>query len=769
MAPQVPEGEKGKRAPGGGGGAEGADILRSRFQTTAFFLGSVVTDANGRRDGHGEAARQPHHVPGDGGRGDGGRPLRQGRVVAAGHAPAAGAAGAAALPARGRPVRRRRRGQRARWRRAEGRRVGRAPRAPTLRGPNQQQRDARAGPRARGALRLRRRSGRQRFRSASTSRPPATRTPWRSGCRSVRNHHPRSFTVAGVLHDTATAEVLLPDDIDPARSSVTLSLGSSPLAMIRGARAMAPGLSLLVHRADHQRGRAADRALPRRAGPRRRLRDASAGRGATSRASWRRWSRRQRADGGIGLWSADRLDDALAQLVRRRGAARGEGGRHRGERLASSRDRASISAVARRERARSIAPVADWYRRARCGCSDRVAAVDYLSRARAARSRRSENELLRAGRPARLGGSGAARGRARAWRRRSAARARLLEPAWAAVKVEGRPGHAPRVRRRGTSTSPRAMRPAAWLLQRHARGRSRASAGRAAGRDLDPAGPRRAVDLEHAGLRHRRSRRSPNFRSASRRSAANGVRVSAGRAPAASARLARRGARLERRARGLLVPERRRPLDAPRLALRRPAPARSFYYLTVTEVPRAAPVRPGDRGIRVERWYESYEAGRPVTEVAEGELVRVRLRITVPERRALRGARRRAARRARGGGPEPSHASADSPGPARPDSSAPTEERTTTSSEDARWVVRQLGRRAGGRRSTTARSATTAWSIRATGALEGDATARPTSRARRRPARSFARRRTRRRCTTRRCTAGATAASFTVTERHERQ
>ena len=47
VAPQVPEGEKGKREPGGGGGAAGADVLRSRFQTTAFFLGSVVTDAQG--------------------------------------------------------------------------------------------------------------------------------------------------------------------------------------------------------------------------------------------------------------------------------------------------------------------------------------------------------------------------------------------------------------------------------------------------------------------------------------------------------------------------------------------------------------------------------------------------------------------------------------------------------------------------------------------------------------------------------------------------
>ena len=42
------------------------------------------------------------------------------------------------------------------------------------------------------------------------------------------------FTVAGVLHDSATAEVALPADLDPARSSLSLSLGTSPLAMIRG-------------------------------------------------------------------------------------------------------------------------------------------------------------------------------------------------------------------------------------------------------------------------------------------------------------------------------------------------------------------------------------------------------------------------------------------------------------------------------------------------------------------------------------------------------
>ncbi len=46
--------------------------------------------------------------------------------------------------------------------------------------------------------------------------------------------------------------------------------------------------------------------------------------------------------------------------------------------------------------------------------------------------------------------------------------------------------------------------------------------------------------------------------------------------------------------------------------------------------PLARPVRADDAGIGVERWYESYDGGKPITEVREGELVRVRLRITAP-------------------------------------------------------------------------------------------------------------------------------------------
>ena len=59
-----------------------------------------------------------------------------------------------------------------------------------------------------------------------------------------------------------------------------------------------------------------------------------------------------------------------------------------------------------------------------------------------------------------------------------------------------------------------------------------------------------------------------------------------------------------------------------------------YYYFTVAEVPSAPPVTPEDAGIRVERWYERFDGGAaPITRIAEGELVRVRLRISVPSTR----------------------------------------------------------------------------------------------------------------------------------------
>lgn len=67
-----------------------------------------------------------------------------------------------------------------------------------------------------------------------------------------------------------------------------------------------------------------------------------------------------------------------------------------------------------------------------------------------------------------------------------------------------------------------------------------------------------------------------------------------------------------------------------RLRLERTAGRGNMYFAaTVTEVPSRAPVTPDAKGLIVERWYERFDTGEPVTSVKEGDLVRVRLRVTV--------------------------------------------------------------------------------------------------------------------------------------------
>ena len=100
-------------------------------------------------------------------------------------------------------------------------------------------------------------------------------------------YHPRSYTVAGVLRDTATAELRLPDGIDPARSTLALNLGTSPIALIRGARALASGVPVLVQRAGFERSPAVDRSLSSRPGARRWTRSRARGYALSSRRSSR--------------------------------------------------------------------------------------------------------------------------------------------------------------------------------------------------------------------------------------------------------------------------------------------------------------------------------------------------------------------------------------------------------------------------------------------------------------------------------------------------
>ena len=114
-----------------------------------------------------------------------------------------------------------------------------------------------------------------------------------------------------------------------------------------------------------------------------------------------------------------------------------------------------------------------------------------------------------------------------------------------------------------------------------------------------------------------------------------------------------------------------------------------------------------DRGIRVERWYERSTPASRSRASPEGELVRVRLRVTRARGAALRRAGRRAARRPRGGGPESPHGRVRSAG-RDPTLLEAQEPQRSRQSEQWSWYFGSLGRGLVVARSTTRRCATTA-------------------------------------------------------------
>ena len=630
VTPQVPEGEKGKRAPGGGGGADAADILRSRFQTTAFFLGSLVTNARGTGVA---SARLPDNLTtfrvmavavtaGDRfGSGQSSmlvtRPLvarpalprflREGDRFAAGVVVnrRAGDAAKATVEARATGVT------------LEGRRKREATLEP---GRGREVRfDFLAGPgdsRAQAGFRFTAKSGRDADAVALT-------VPVRP------SHHPQSFTVAGVLHESATAELMLPDDVDPARSTLRLSLGTSPLALIRGVHqrfrvypywcseqiTSAAEPLIALYRSGAELG--ADSAVARRA-------RTDLERVVASLA------RRQRPDGGIGLWSS--ADWTTPWLTAYAGTMLLEA-----KAAGLSVDDSVLARIggylqrSLSERGPITAPVAVWYDSNDVRLSDRLMAVDYLSRA-GLRDRAAENELLRL--VAQL-----------AWEDRirlahvltrggdRAAALRLLEPAWSQVRIEGRAATLPNSSRRSFYFhSP--IRPVAWLLSatlavdpEHRLVGPLVETLLQQGRGTDWMWNTQDLGTAVAAL--------AEFTRHQKAGVARGVRVVSGSRTifdvASLGTAGETSIALDRLAGGGPVAGKLR-LDLTAGA-KTTSTAPVFYYLTAKTVPRRAPVRPGDRGIQVERWYESYQGGKPISEVAEGELVRVRLRLTVPSER----------------------------------------------------------------------------------------------------------------------------------------
>jgi uncharacterized protein YfaS (alpha-2-macroglobulin family) len=630
VAPQVlaQEGVSRKdQAPGGGGGAESADVLRSRFSSTAFFLGSVVTDAQGAAVA---VARLPDN-------------LTTFRVMAvavttgdrygSGQSPLLVTRPLLARPALPRFLRHE---DEFRAGVVVNQRLGGTPtvqvdaeaRGIALAGPGRQSVTLAAGRGSevrfpfRGATAD---SAVFRFRVAGGGEADAVET----GLPVRPSFHPRSYTVAGMLRDTGTVEIALPADVDPERSRLELSLGATPLAVVRGAERW---LRVYPYYCSEQ---VASAALPLAA----LLRADREGLSGVAPADARRQleravttlQRRQRGDGGIGMWDARSWTTPWLSA-------------HAGEVLLDARAAGiavndSVLARLGEYLRRSLrapqpfyVPVARWLDHVRGRLAERVAAADYLSRL-GEPDLPVENDLLRsvpqmawedrirvAEVVARRGNGGTRAAR------------RVLEQVWSGIRVEGRRAILPDSAR-GDWYFPSTTRPAARLLtatlavdSSHALvaplvetliGQMRA--GRWWWNTQDWAGAVRALAA---------------FQRRQQAAAGRVVRVTAGgRTVLALGGPDRRLQDSTVALTGLVAAgaggaTARFQLTAGPAASGEAPPV--YYVATVREVPRTRPVTPDQDGIQVERWYEDYRTGRPITSVAEGDLVRVRLRITLP-------------------------------------------------------------------------------------------------------------------------------------------
>ncbi|HKN65298.1 MAG TPA: alpha-2-macroglobulin family protein, partial [Gemmatimonadaceae bacterium] len=624
VAPQIPEGEKGRREAGGGGGATGADILRSRFKTTAFFLGSVVTDADGNavataklpdnlttfrimavavtandRYGKGESsllvtrpllARQA--LP---------RFVREGDTFTAGAVinrrdgaavPVTVKATATGVTLRGA---------------AERTATLAALRGVEVRFPFEASRDD---------------SATFRFDVTDNQNADAVRVtiPIRP------DHHPVTHTIAGVLYDSGSAVFTLPSGTDPVRSQLSLSVGVSPLTAIRG---MYRDLRVYPYDCSEQVSSEAmtvialyryqPQAFQKMYGVDPKVEIARAVAVLTSR---------QRSDGAIGYWGSNDWTtpwlSAYAGTILLDARAAGV----KVDTLVISRLADYLGQSLHATVAARFTPVASWYTTRAAELSDRVAAVDFLSRANRA-DVAAENELLRTA--AELSIEDRARLAEVLARRGQMAPARtLMEATWPLVRVEGR-----------RAVIPDSLVPYFYFAS-YARPYARIlTATLAVDRNNRLVGPLAEALVDAGRVAARSYWTTQDYGTAAGALAALGAGRSASgdravRVTAGNRVLLESGAARDStiNLQGLLTHEQGQ--DALRLAMQAGAgDGPVYYYLNVTEIPSKQPVTPEEHGLRVERWYERYDTGTPITSAAEGDLVRVRLRLTVPASRTF--------------------------------------------------------------------------------------------------------------------------------------
>lgn len=641
VAPQLPEGEKGFREAGGGGGRDGGDILRSQFRTTAFFLGSVVTDDAG----HAVASTK---LPDN---------LTTFRVmaVAVTRADRFGSGSGkllvtrplvarAALPRFLRP------GDVAEAGTVVNLRNGNSANASvdvtvqgaTISGKKSQQIKLEAGrgrevrfpmravPGERAVFRFDVKSGKERDALQTT-------IPIRPDSRPTYTATGGTFANAGALMVPMGAP--LDGPLDYSRSQLTLSIGSSPLAVVRAAAARArsypyscteqisstalPLVALL--NADRASATAEDENG---------LRLAPATAAADVAAAIQSLSRRQRSDGGIGYWGAgDWTTPWLsAQAAMLFAEARDAGiavNDSTVARLVAYLEQAAGKPITAQSPTTGFTPVAQFYDKRGAVLAEYVAAVDALSRLGRANIA-VENELVR--RAAQLAWEDRARLARVLARRNALAPARtLLTPLWASVKVEGRRAVLPDSAL-GASYFVSQARPAALLL----------SATMAVQQDHPLVAPL-VETLIASGRRNADMFGETQDLSSSVQALADVERRQRS--------AARRGVRVVVNGRTMLdVPtgrlaqdttlslaafaSRSARTDSLRVEITPLAEGPALYAVaSLSAVSQTRPTTPVDRGFSLEHWIEGAEDRKPVTTVAAGALVRVWVRVTVTAER----------------------------------------------------------------------------------------------------------------------------------------
>ncbi|HEY0018299.1 MAG TPA: MG2 domain-containing protein [Longimicrobium sp.] len=628
VAPQVPEGQKGTRNPGGSGGQDLTGILRSRFRPTAFFIGSVVTDANGEAV---VAGGLPDNVT-------------TFRVMAvavtagdrygAGKSPLLSTKPLIARPALPRFLRE---GDEFmagvvvnhRFPGGVDARVTAQARGVTLSGDAERAFSLLAGRGAEARFRFAAPVGDSAvFRFGVTGGGEADAVEVRVPIRPA--NRPVVQTSAGVLRDTATVEFILPAETDPVRSSLELGFGTSPLALVQGYNRR---LELYPYGCTEQ---ISSQALPLIALHRARQATGDAAPGNTQariELVVRTLASRQRTDGGIGLWSA--LDWTSPFLTAYAGRvmleARGAGVEVSDtvlNRMAGYLERA----LGEPEVLRAV--LGPGQHRVDAVLTERLAAADFLSRL-GRPDVPAENQLL--GQAARLSWEDRL-ALAEMLARRGAAdpARRLLAAAWEGVQVRGSRAVLPEAAYRRDFYFASHVRPAARLLT--------------ATLAVQPGHPGIGALVETLVQQGRAEARLPWTTQDYGAAVLALLRFEETQrgAPDRVVRLQHDGRTvLETRARrgefrdtvpglaGLLrtLPDGRRAL---RLTLQAPGEGVPVYYdLSVREIVSRPTLTPLDRGIAVERWYETLDTRRPITSVVEGQVVRVRLRITVPDGRQM--------------------------------------------------------------------------------------------------------------------------------------